>query len=57
MYICKYTFSHLVAGLAVLTYTAKEYSMWVAIFSKHFIRQFSDSLDYRFSYLAKEEQQ
>lgn len=50
-------FSHLVEVLEMLPYIAEEYSMWVAIFSKHFIRQISDSLDYEFSYLAKKEQQ
>lgn len=50
-------FSHLVQVLEMLPYLAEEYRMWVAIFSKHFIRQFSDSLDYGFSFLAKEEQQ
>lgn len=50
-------FSHLVQALEMVPYIAEEYGMWVEIFSEHFIRQFSDSLDYKFSYLAKEQQQ
>lgn len=52
-----YMFSHLVQVLEILPYLPEEYRMWVAIFSKNFIRQFSDSLNYGFSFLTKEEQQ